>query len=81
MLLSDASCWFEVEARSKWKDQTELAAAMLTKEILINKQRKRQRSARENCTHSLANSLAKQSNGNVMQRGRQIEKGKKIDNL
>lgn len=42
MLLSDASCWLEVEARSKSEVQTELAAAMLTKENLINKRRKRQ---------------------------------------
>lgn len=42
MLLSDASCWLEVEARSTSGVQTELAAAMLTRENLINKQRKRQ---------------------------------------
>ena len=42
MLLSDASCSLEVEAQSSAEVQTELAAAMSTKRILINKQRKRQ---------------------------------------
>lgn len=42
MLLSDASCSPEVEAPSKVEIQMELAAAMSTRRILINKQRKRQ---------------------------------------
>lgn len=42
MLLSDASCCLEVEAPSNAKIQRDLAAAMSTKEILINKQRRRQ---------------------------------------
>ncbi len=42
ILMSDASCWLEVEAPLKAETQTELAAAMSTREMLINKQRRRQ---------------------------------------
>ena len=40
-MMSDTSCRPEVEAPSKTDIQRELAAAMSTREILINKQRKR----------------------------------------
>lgn len=61
ILLSGASCWLEVEAPSKAEIQTELAAAMPTKEILINKQRKRQWTFRKDSTRCSAHSQAKQS--------------------